>query len=130
MADYIAIAKEIMKRRLYSVAVRGLQSDEQYKPGDFARESYEWDYENDCSTYFTTGALAHGTCGTYVNASGINMFFDDPAELATRIEAAAKKNGYSDRLAVIAGDRTDMDYDHPDENETRIIDAIVIAVID
>ena len=132
MTDYIEVAKRIMEKKLGAVAVRGLADDENYAVGDWARESYEWDYENDCSTFDTygeDGEKAGGTCGILVKTSDINMFFDGPEELAKRLEEAVKINHYSSRKAIIAGDYFDADHDCPDEGEVRIVDAKVMEVV-
>lgn len=35
------------------IGIRHLADDEHYNVGDYCRNSYDWDYEHDCSTYET-----------------------------------------------------------------------------
>ena len=122
---YAEIAQRLIKGRAYYVGVRNLYADEQYEVGDSCRRSYEWDQENDCSTYETTGEPANGTCATIVNWS------DEADDLAEEIARAIRQNFETyrgERQAIIAGDRRDMDA-ALDDGEVRIIDAEVIALV-
>lgn len=52
------------------------------------RESYTWDSDRDCSTYYTTGETVDGTCATglYVDARDIDENDDNSiAELSLAI---------------------------------------------
>lgn len=42
--------------------LRGLSEDEDYADGEPMRNSYDWDFENDCSAYASTGMELPGTC--------------------------------------------------------------------
>lgn len=121
------IAKKILAENYYAVGVRALCDDENYSVGDICRNSYEWDFENDCSAYYTTGERANGTCATHIRTH--DLFEDDVKELAKRIEKAIEKNRvYGSRQVLIAGDRVNNDGAF-DDGEVRIIDAVVIAVL-
>lgn len=130
MEKYIEIAKEIIDENYGVVGVRGLSEDETYKVGDDCRESYEWDLEADCTTYFTTGLKAGGTCATHIE----NSYYEtdnEITELANRIAEAVKENeAYAiDKQVIIAGNDgivTDMPLDL---GEVRIRNAFVIAVL-
>nr|DAK78431.1 MAG TPA: hypothetical protein [Caudoviricetes sp.] len=128
MTDYKAIAQMIIDDDPACIGVRSLQNDEKYEVGDYCRESYEWDYENDCSTYHSfgeDGEKAGGTCATHVR-------FDtwDVDELAAEIEKTVKANAYYGRNGqVIITGRPNIDGSF-DKNECRIVDAKVIAVVD
>lgn len=52
--------------RFSDYGIRGLCFDEEYAVGDSPRESYDWDHENDISTYATDGrtlGAARVECG-------------------------------------------------------------------
>lgn len=125
--DYQDAARIILERGLLA-GVRRLYDDEQYKPGDACRESYEWDLENDCSAYHTTGERAGGTCATDIPVEDFAQ--DDVAGLAAAIADAVKRNKTygGHRQAIIVGERANIDYPL-DDGEIRIIDAEVLAVI-
>lgn len=128
MTNYIEIAKEIIEEGIDLVGVRSLCDDEQYKVGDECRESYEWNFEHDCSTYDLDGEegmKAGGTCATQIIVDT-----EDAEELAKRIEGIVKENAayLGDRQAVIAGHGANIDHTL-DPNEIRLLDAYVLAVL-
>lgn len=123
--NYNEIARLIMDKRFFA-GVRSLCDDETAVVGDECRESYEWDTEEDCSTYYTTGELAGGTCATAIDVSS-----HDVRELAAEIErvvAEVRDMGYEGVLTVIGGSRVNNDGMF-DAGEIRIVDATVLAVI-
>ena len=130
MMDYDTVAKNIIENKYGYVAIRSIDKDESYEIGDFCRESYEWDIENDCSSYLTTQELAGGTCGTIVNTW--DLYYDEESipELIENLKKAIKLNkayGFNGQI-IIAGDkRSDGCLD--DENEVRIVDAKVIGIV-
>lgn len=129
MTNFIDIAKEIIEKRFYAVGVRSLCEDEQYSIGDYCRESYEWDIEEDCSTYYTTGETANGTCATHID----NQYFttnDEVIELAERIAQVVKENqdNYGGQQIIIAGNQINRDGLF-DSDEIRIANAIVIGIV-
>ncbi|WP_028562264.1 hypothetical protein [Paenibacillus pinihumi] len=123
---YLEIAKEALTER-YVLGVRGLRSDESYEIGDSLRESYEWDLEEDCSTFHTTGETAGGVC-----CISVNMDADTPEELASNIEAAVKQaSAYGDSgcaIVIVAGRSINTDY-QMDDGEIRIRGAWVEAIV-
>jgi len=128
--DWKALAQEILDNN-YIAGVRSLCADEDYEVGDECRPSYEWDIENDCSAYYTTGELAVGTCATHVDT----QYFatdDCVSELAERLRAVVETNAKEyrgKRQAIIVGNRTNHD-GYFDPEEVRIIDAVVLAIIE
>lgn len=123
---YIEIAKEALTEG-FVLGVRGLTKDESYKVGDECRESYEWDLDNDCSTYHTTQEIAGGTC-----CIGVDMNVETAEELVTNIETAIKEaSKYGDAgcdTVLIAGRSINRDY-QMDDGEIRIVGAWVEAII-
>lgn len=126
MSKYIAIANEALEEG-FVLGVRGLTKDESYQIGDECRESYEWDLENDCSTYHTTQETAGGTC-----CIAVDMNVENAEELSKKIEAAIKEaSKYGDagcETVLIAGRSVNSDY-QMDDSEIRIVNAWVEAII-
>lgn len=121
---YYEIAKEIYENNLIA-GVRSLCEDEDYSVGDECRESYEWDIENDCSTYYTTGETAGGTCATR-----IEDHLPTIEEIAASIERAIEMNaGYGGKQVIIAGHSVNND-GYFDPEEVRIRNAWVLAVVE
>lgn len=128
--NYIELAKQILDEGYSAVGVRGIYDDEQYQVGDDCRESYEWDFAADCSTYFTTGETAGGTCATHIDTQTFESD-DEVAELAARIKAMIEQNQEygADRQVIIAGyDGVNNDA-ALDQGEVRIYNAFVIALV-
>ena len=122
--EYLELAKQILGANYWAVGVRSLCKDEEYKVGDICRDSYEWDVEEDCSTYYTTGETANGTCATRIDTAA-----NTPEKLAEKIAKALKDNkGYGGTQVVIAGNKVNNDGMF-DPDEIRIVDAKVIAVL-
>ncbi|MEK0286577.1 hypothetical protein [Caldifermentibacillus hisashii] len=127
--DYKEIAKEILENN-YLAGVRALADDEEYKVGDYCRDSYEWDLENDCSTYHTTGEIANGTCATMIETEYFKT--DDwETELAENIKKAveANKERYGDKQVIVVSKQVNNDGMF-DPGEIRLVNAKVIAVLD
>lgn len=108
------------------LAIRYCADDENYKVGDICRNSFDWDYDNDCSTYYTSEPVEFdGTCGFEVE----DFCFDDEQldEAKEVFQKALNKSNrlYSGKCIVIAGDHYSYGYD---ENEVIIRDAVVIAM--
>jgi len=121
------IKENYSKNGCMDYAIRSLSDDENYQVGDQCRESYEWDYEDDISTYNTTGETAGGTCGTHIT----NICGDeDDEEIAEALESTIKQNQiYGDRQIIICGKECNNDGYFDGENEIRIIDAFVLAIL-
>ena len=107
------------------VAIRHCAEDEDYEVGDICRNSYDWNYELDCSTYDTEEPIElDGACGYHVR--GFENLDADEIEEATEIFEKAMKEAetYYGKVVIIAGYR--YTYGN-DENEVIIEDAEVIA---
>lgn len=121
------MAKAIIESGFEVVGIRTLEDDENYKIGDVCRESYEWDLEHDCSTYYTTGETAGGTCATIIQ---YEKDWTEEEELIEAIKVAYESNSaYPGQKVIIGGDVINTDYGHSDEDEVRIEDAVVIYKI-
>ena len=107
------------------VAIRHCAEDEHYKVGDMCRNSFDWNYELDCSTYDTDEPIElDGTCGFQI--VGFADLDDDEIEEAEELfNKAMKEAFYCGDAIVIAGNRYTYG---DDENEVIIWDANVIAV--
>ena len=107
------------------VAIRHCAEDEDYTVGDICRNSYDWNYELDCSTYDTEEPVElDGACGYHVR--GFENLDADEIEEATEIFEKAMKESetYYGKVVIIAGYRYTYG---SDENEVIIEDAEVIA---
>lgn len=122
------VAKEENRTFAY-VGFRQLMEDEDYKVGDYARNSYEWDLENDDSTYFTTKEETDGTC---VTGGMIELAYDTDEEIIEKLKAwqAANDDENYDgvRQAILIG-FSEGGYGTRDENELRIVGAKVLAFV-
>jgi hypothetical protein len=128
MQKYLELAQQILNQNYYAVGVRSVCEDEKYVVGDDCRQSYDWDVENDCSTYQTTGELAGGTCATHIDTQAFDKD-DRAAELAERIAEIVKTNSvYGGQQIIIAGNSVNNDMMN-DPGEVRIRNAFVIAVL-
>ena len=80
------IAKKVLNDSNLRFGVRTLDDDEKYKVGDQARESFAWDFENDCSVYdLDNNAESAGyTCATGVDG---NQDVDGCADVESDVEA-------------------------------------------
>lgn len=128
--DYVAIAKEIIDNKFYA-GVRTLQLDEKYQVGDYCRESYEWDIEHDCSTYDLDneeGEKAGGVCVTLINTDFYEWEIEELAEeMKKKVEDNKIYNG--DQIIVVGHQTTHQD-GHFDEGEGRIVDGVVLALVE
>jgi len=117
--------KEIMeiieKSQKYNyIGARGLCSDENYKIGDFARNSKDWDFEDDCSS----SEDLNGSCAIEIVISSI---FDTDDEIEEKINSAVEvARGYGKRVAILCSNEADYG---DDENEIVMNNAIVIALL-
>lgn len=107
------------------VAIRHCAEDEDYTVGDICRNSYDWNYELDCSTYDTDEPVElEGVCGYHVRGFE-NLDTDEIEEAAELLNKALKgAELYCGEMVVIAGHS--YTYGN-DENEVIIEDAEVIA---
>lgn len=84
--------------------LRKICDDESYKIGDYCRHSYDWDFENDCSKYFTdpeNGDIG-GTCC---------IWFDEEDEESYERALELVNNYHGDTIIVIEGDFYDWGND-------------------
>lgn len=125
---YLSIAQEILDNNYNVVGVRSVCDDENYSIGDDCRQSYDWDLENDCSTYDTTQVLAGGTCATHIDT----QYFatnDHVSELAERIATIVNDNSvYGGQQVIVAGNGVNNDMMN-DPGEVRIRNAFVISAL-
>lgn len=116
-----------IKEEKYSVvAIRRYCKDEKYNVGDICRNSYEWNYEYDVSSYDTEAPTElDGTCG--LNISDI-IDCEDLTDVRNIIDNGIEKSSIYDgnNVIIIAG----YDYSYGnDEEEVIIENAEVIAVL-
>ncbi len=106
MAD-IAKIKEIITADVGSFwGLRALCIDEDYVVGDEPRESYDWDHEEDISTYYTDGSTTGGVCTV-----GIDTTYGDEIEQNIRTALDRVAIYGSKRIALIRADSYDMGED-------------------
>lgn len=126
--DYLAIAQQMLDENYNVVGVRSVCDDENYAIGDDCRQSYDWDNENDCSTYNTSQVTAGGTCATHIDTQYFATS-DWDYELADRIAKIVGDNSvYGGQQIIIAGNGVNNDM-MLDPGEVRIRNAYVIAVL-
>lgn len=117
---------EKLKESDYSYfGIRHLTDDEEYNVGDICRNSYDWDYESDCSSYDTDEPVElDGTCAYRVD---IDLAWDDDSEIEAKIQDALDSSDcYSGRAVIIAGNRAE---DGADDCEIIISNAEVLAIM-
>lgn len=98
--------------------------------GESVPDSYDWDMENDMSTYHTTGATLGGACAVGIATDDLWLDGDDDDELMERIESAINMSNkiYNfGETMLIGGNGYDAGWD---KGEYIISDAVVLAVID
>lgn len=106
------------------IGIRHLAEDEEYQVGDYCRNSYDWDYESDCSTYATEEPRElPGTCAYNTR---IATGWDDLEEMAVKLQQAINEANYIGTPVIIGGDRATYGND---EGEIIIENAIVIATL-
>ena len=94
--------------------------------GDSVPDSYDWDWEEDCSTRETTGETLNGAC-----AVGINSFVweDTDDEIAEAISKAVEMSmDYPDGQKLLIGSKYGYEYGN-DPDEMILEAADVIAII-
>jgi hypothetical protein len=125
---YLDTAKEVLANK-WHLGIRATRKDEEYEVEDECRESYDWDLENDCSTYFTTKETAGGTCGVRIDTD-----VESAEELAERIAEVVKKfatMGYGDGGQTILFAGWDIERDrYVDDDEIRIKGAWVQEIVE
>lgn len=126
MLNVEEILKKVNDEGYEVVAIRHCTEDEEYDVGDICRNSFDWNYELDHSTYEDEEQVElNGTCGLHI--IGFENLDEEEVEEATELfnKAMEKANVYSGQVVVIVG----YSYDYgSDEDEVIIRDAEVIAV--
>lgn len=119
------LLRKITEEGYSVVAIRRLSEDEDYSVGDICRDSFDWDYENDRSSYNTENPVElNGTCGYSV--FDLCNLDEEEVEKAEEllIDALKESDTYGGKPVIIAGNR--YEYGN-DENEVIIAYAEVIA---
>lgn len=126
MFDVKEILKKVNDEGYGVVAIRHCAEDEEYNVGDICRNSFDWNYELDHSTYEDEEQVElNGTCGIHV--IGFENLDEEEVEEATELfnKAMERANVYGGQVVVIAGNH--FEYGN-DEHEVIIRDAEVIAI--
>lgn len=107
------------------IGIRHLATDEVYQVGDYCRPSYDWDFENDQSTYDTE--YPQELPGTCAYNTRIQVGWDDPEDIAEKLEKALKASAcYMGQIVIISGSSAEYGNDN---GEIIIKDAFVLAKI-
>lgn len=120
--NVIEIAKIIKESKYQFFGIRHLADDEDYKIGDIARNSYDWDYENDISSYHTDPIELDGTCAYNTQ---IESDFDELEEIVEKLNKSIKNATYSGKIAVLGCNYIEYG---ADENEIIMEDAEVLFI--
>ena len=114
---------EVIKNSSYEIfGIRHIASDESYIVGDCARNSYDWDIENDVSSYETDSRELDGTSAYFTDIDTL----DDEEEIEKKLLIALEKSKvYSGTAVLLGGDRYDWGND---DNEVIIEDAEVLYI--
>lgn len=116
------IAKRILESNFEFIGIRHLADDEEYSVGDICRNSYDWDYEYDCSSYGTENEVElDGTCAYDTK---IDKYIDEQNEIEEKLKKALDEAPYCGSAIIIGGNRIEYG---ADENEIIIRNAEVIA---
>lgn len=103
MFNVAEILKVVNDNYYRVVAIRHCSEDEDYKVGDICRNSYDWNYELDRSTYYDDEPVyLPGTCG--YNISGFEYLDEDETEEAKELfnKAYEESSLYYGKAVVIA----------------------------
>lgn len=101
-----------------------------FNVGDSCPKSYNWDFENDCSTYDTTGETLPGTSAIHVAVEDLYLHGDDDDEAAEALQNAIDRvSDYGGEQMLLIGSKYSYDYGD-DEDEVILEDADVLAIID
>lgn len=107
-----------------AIGIRALAPDEQYTVGDELRESYDWDFENDISTYNTDDPRGLG--GTSAYDTQIDTQWDEKDEIIEKLNSAVKDSRarYEGESVLVGGDLLEHGND---DREVVISNPTVIA---
>ena len=120
-----ALIRKITEENYKWIGIRHLADDENYTVGDFCRNSYDWDYENDRSSYESDDP--EELPGTCAYDTKINSNWDDEEEIEGKIlKAITESDCYSGKIAVIAGNSAEYGND-PEEIIIENAEVIYLA---
>nr|DAG56954.1 MAG TPA: hypothetical protein [Caudoviricetes sp.] len=119
MADLIKIIRNCEFTRF---GIRHLSDDENYNIGDIVRNSYDWNYELDHSTYEDEAPVElDGACAYELNIDSIN---DTDEEIQNKLNIALEESKcYSGDVVLLGSDWAGYGQD---ENEIIMQDAEVL----
>lgn len=130
MEKVIEVLKEAMKQKYKVFGIRVCNADENYKVGDEARESYDWDYEIDCSTYETTKETLGGTCATSILIDNYSDDEEIKEALNDAIERAKMYGGFNEYTqTVLLGCHRNCNYTHGNDEKEIIIEQADVLYI-
>ena len=119
----------LLLAKQYNVfGIRACCKDEDYAINDICRNSYDWDFADDVSGYYTNKQL-NGTCAIDINFDNLFDDFDDfVTKFNNAYNLAAKYLGDKQlgKLVLIAGD--DMEWG-TDPEEIIVNDAVVLDIL-
>ena len=93
--------------------IRGLCDDEEYAVGGEVRESYEWDYENDCSRYQTDGQTMGMEWRDGYKGGICTIGISDPEDVESIARAMKGARVYSRSFALLHS--YDKEYGNDDD---------------
>lgn len=132
MEEVLKIMKEAYEEGFCSFGIRSIDTKifGRAECGDILPESYDWDIEEDCSTYETTGETLPGTCAVWVNTQWINYDNEWDTDILNSLESAIKiaHTYYGDEY-VLVGSKEGGEWGN-DEREIILEDAQVLAIIE
>lgn len=112
-------------RKFRVVGVRVLTEDQNTNVGEVLRNSYDWDYEEDVTSFGNSGNELNGSCAITVCEDMAS--FDDEEILEALEIAKEKASNYSGgKMVLIGGDCCEYG---ADEGEIIIENAKVIAFL-
>lgn len=124
-------AMKVAKENGYNVfGIRTVENDAGIlNVGDECPDSYNWDFELDCSTRETTGEKLNGACAVEIRTDTLMMDGDDDEDIAEEIERAFEKAAYyyGEQVLLIGGK---FGCEHGDDDGEVIIEmADVLAIV-
>ena len=121
--------KENERKLLFSSCNSPCRKDENYEVGDICRNSFDWNYEKDESTFEDDEPVElSGTCGMRIENLE-NLDNEEAAEAEKILEKALKDSesyDYGYQTVIIAGDRYEYG---SDEDEIIVENAEVIGIV-
>lgn len=114
--------EEIRKAEYNVIGIRGLTDDENYSVGDICRNSYEWNYEEDRSTYDTGENIE--LSGTCAKGFSFDLYWDEDEEIEERVNELLSNFNYCGKRVLVAGNSYEYG---SDDGEVIIADAKVIC---